>query len=155
MTEDEVRSKVDVMVDRIRLVWAVLVVGALVGFFASDLAWWALPLLLVGCVVAYNLHLSIAASILIRQVVEEGVEWSSTSEIEVTATSTSTVGRYFDFNVPEWIEVSLGNDTQRYDFKDFAPAVEGGFTIPSEGDYILYSGAIYQPARDQGSVSAL
>lgn len=151
MTEDEVRARVDAMIDRIRVVWGILTTAAVLYFFVSELAWWALPLLLIGCVFGYNLHIVVAGTRMIHHVLQNGgiTKHGVKEEVEIIDSCTSVVGRYYDFDVPEWIDVKIGDTIKRYVFKDFAPRIGDGFGIPSEGDHVLYKAGIFQPAQSE------
>lgn len=149
MTEDDVRARVSTLVDRARAVWAVLTLVTLGGAFAAGWSWWVL-VPLVGCYLGYQAHIAVAAAVLVREVEAEGlVLEEAVSEVEVLETCPTFVGRYYDQDVPEWVDVRVGDDLLRYVFKDFSPRVEDGFTLPTTGDHILYKGAIFQPAQGQ------
>ncbi len=150
MTEDEVRSRVDVMVDRIRLVWTTIAIASCVYVAFSGLAWWYAILFWIGCFIGYNLHVAASAAALIKTVIESGgMAERQAEEVEILDTCTAYVGRYFDFDVPEWIDVKDGEAVKRYVFKDFAPKIGDGFGIPTVGDHVLYKAGIFQPAQSE------
>lgn len=150
MTEEDVKARVDAMIDRIRVVWGVAAIASLAYFFMSDLQWWALPLFAIGLMVGYNLHVVVGGARLVHEVLHNGgmVERKA-EEVEILDTCTEYVGRYYDFDVPEWIDVKIGEMVKRYVFKDFAPKIGDGFGLPASGDHVLYKAGIFQPAQSE------
>lgn len=150
MTEDDVKARVDAMIDRIRVVWAVITIASFAYFFMSDLSWWAFPLFVIGLMVGYNLHVVISAGKLVSEVLHNGgMVQRKAEEVEILDTCTAMVGRYYDFDVPEWIDVKVGELVKRYVFKDFAPKIGDGFGLPTSGDHVLYKAGIFQPAQSE------
>lgn len=151
MTKDDICSAVDKMVDRIRVVWLLLLLVGVGLIIFYDVTLWMVPVCWVLAVIGYNIHLLSASRNLAKKIVESGDivedDVAQTAEsVEVVDTCTSMVGRYYDFDIPEWIDVRIGDKLQRYVFKDFAPRVGDAFALPTSGDHILYKAGIFQPA---------
>ena len=155
MTEDEVRARVDAMVDRVRLIWGVIISAALISVFATDTPWWYAIIYWVVGVVGFNFHIRASATSLAKQLIQAGGLDSPTEdvgaydEVEITAESDTIVGSYYDFDVPEWIDVSIGGETRRYNFHSFARCEGEAFAVPANGDTILYKAGLFQPAQSE------
>lgn len=148
MNDGEIKIRVDRMISQVRLVWAILAIGSLSYFFMSDASWWILPALILVLCVGYSLHVATAGIVLISLLDRAGVVERRTESVQIVAQSPQTVGRYYEADVPEWIDVAIDDATHRYVFIDFAPRSGNTFQVPSSGEFVLFAGGIFQPARE-------
>lgn len=147
MNEEYIKQRVDVMVDKIRIIWFILMVVASVVVLNIGISvWWLLAVFLVGFL-GYQFSLVVGAATLVSEIMETGPVEPSHTEVVIKQVSGDIVGRYHDFDVPEWVDVQVGDVEYRFVFEDFAPFQNGQFVLPEEGGKIFFRGAYFQPAQ--------
>lgn len=147
MNEEYIKQRVDVMVDKVRIIWFILMlVASAVVLNTGISAWWLLVVFLVGFL-GYQFSLVFGAASLVSEIMETAPADPSHTEVEIKQVATDIVGRYHDFDVPEWLDVQVGDFEYRFVFEDFAPFQNGQFVLPEENGKIFFRGAYFQPAQ--------
>lgn len=130
-------------IETLRSAWGVAILLMLLTSLVLGAGWWCLlafPIGMLGHVLSLQ--------ILIRKLESK---YSNTrifekEEVPITAISEESVAKYYDQQVPEWIELELDGKLERKYFSEFATPTKnpGEIEIPPEKGLIHFRGGLYR-----------